>query len=105
MTRLQLALLSGIVAGAASPPPPHAALPVPPIPPAHPPVDQAAPLPDGDLRGPPLDSVQGARIGLTQFRKQNYDPSSGYAPGSRYQDSEDRRVIQTPGLTLKVPIQ
>jgi hypothetical protein len=39
------------------------------------------------------------------FRKGTPDPSLGYATGSRFQDNEERKVIQTPGVRLRVPIE
>jgi hypothetical protein len=29
----------------------------------------------------------------------------GYAPGSQYETSEEKRSIQTPGLTVQVPLR
>jgi hypothetical protein len=31
--------------------------------------------------------------------------SLGYTPGSQFQTSEDKRSIQTPGLSFRVPLQ
>lgn len=101
MKRLCLALLLGLATIAAGPPPP---LPVPPIPPAHPP-DQAAPMPDTEAHGPAPEIAQGPKLSVTDFRVRNYDQSQGYAMGSHFQTSEDKRVIQTPGLTLRLPLQ
>jgi len=100
--RLCLAMLLGLAAAGPSPPP---SLPVPPIPPAHPPPDQVAPMPDTNARGPATENPQGPQLSVTDFRLRRYDQSQGYASGSHYQTSEDKRVIQTPGLTLHVPLQ
>ena len=93
--------------GSASPAPakPTHALPVPPIPPAHPPMDQSAPVPDLSASAPLVVDPQRAQIGLTDFRLRRYDHSAGYTPGSQFQTSEEKRAIQTPGLRLRVPLQ
>jgi hypothetical protein len=104
MKRTGLALLLIAVAGAA--PTPTPSLPVPPIPPEHPPMDQSAPVPNPDLRGPQDTSGDGTRLTFTDFRLDRDKQSSlGYSPGSQFQNGEDRRVIQTPGLTVRVPLQ
>jgi hypothetical protein len=102
MMRAGLMVLALLAAAGASPAP---SLPVPPIPPAHPPLDQSAPMPDPDLRAPAAADPQGAQVSLSNFRYRQYDQSLGYAPGSHFQSSEEKRVIQTPGLTVRVPLQ
>jgi len=104
MKRRWLALLVGLAAIAAGPPPPPL-LPVPPIPPTYPPPDQAAPVPDAEAHGVAPENQQGLKLSVTDFRMRNYDASQGYAMGSHFQTSEDKRVIQTPGLTLRLPLQ
>lgn len=103
MIRVGLAMALGLAAMAAGPPP--AALPVPPIPPAHPPTDQAAPVPDIDAQAPLSSDSQGVKWTLNDFRVQRYSSSLGYARGSQFQTSEEKRPIQTPGVTLRVPLQ
>jgi hypothetical protein len=44
-------------------------------------------------------------VKFQDFRASQYSTSPGYAPGSQFQTSEDKRPIQTPGLTWKVPLQ
>ncbi len=83
---------------------PEVILPVPPIPPAHPPTDQSAPVPDADI-AVPASTVVMPNVTLQDFRASQFDRSLGYAPGSRFPTSEDKRPIQTPGLTWKVPLQ
>jgi len=83
----------------------HAPLPVPPIPPAHPPTDQPAPVPNPNASAPPVKTSQGPRVTIQDFRAQAFDQSHGYAPGSRFETSEDRRNIQTPGLKVWLPLQ
>jgi hypothetical protein len=84
---------------------PHPSLPIPPIPPAHPPADEAAPMPDPDLRPPAGEIRSGPQIKLQDFRQGREDQSLGYSPGSHFRTSEDKRVIQTPGLSVQVPLR
>jgi hypothetical protein len=85
---------------------PQRALPVPPIPPAHPPTDQSAPIPDRDALAPPDTVVQGPRVGVRDFRIHQFiNQGLGYAPGSQFESNEERRPIQTPGLAVQVPLR
>jgi hypothetical protein len=84
---------------------PSRPLPVPPIPPAHPPTDQSAPLPDRDARAPADGASDGTRVGVRDFRISRFNQGMGYAPGSQYETSEEKRSIQTPGLTVQVPLR
>jgi len=86
---------------AASPPRP---LPIPPIPPDVPPLDQSAPLPDRDASGPTDNSAR-TRVSVQDFRIQRFYQGLGYAPGSHFATSEEKRPIQTPGLSVQVPLQ
>ena len=80
-------------------------LPVPPIPPAEPPADQTAPMPNDNVSAPPSASFV-PNVTLQDFRANQLDEKSlGYVPGSQFESSEDKRPIQTPGLTWKVPLQ
>jgi hypothetical protein len=83
---------------------PEVDLPVPPVPPAHPPSDQSAPIPNADYVAP-ASTVIMPNVTLQDFRASQFDNSLGYAPGSKFSTSEDKRPIQTPGLTWKVPLQ
>jgi hypothetical protein len=101
MKRTGLVLLLAAIGAAPAPP-----LPVPPIPPAHPPEDQSAPVPNPDLQGPADAPGKGPQVNFTDFRLDRDKQSSlGYSPGSQFQNNEDRRVIQTPGLSVRVPLQ
>ena len=104
MRRMRLALFL-LLATAGAGPAPAPSLPVPPIPPEHPPMDQSAPIPNPDARAPQDTSSGGMQVSVTDFRLNHQDQSLGYARGQQFQDSEDRRVIQTPGLTVRVPLQ
>jgi hypothetical protein len=95
------ALLVLLATTGASPP---SMLPVPPIPPAYPPTGQSAPMPDVDAQAPLADTEAGAQLSLRDFRVQRFYQGLGYAPGSRFETSEDKRPIQTPGVTVTVPL-
>jgi hypothetical protein len=79
-------------------------MPVPPIPPPHPPADQSAPVPNRDATGPLTPASQGPRVTLQDFRADRLRQGLGYTPGSQFETSEDKRPIQTPGLTVQVPL-
>jgi hypothetical protein len=100
---LSLSLLLTVAAGPVKYPEP-ALLPVPPIPPAHPPSDQSAPVPNADAAAPASATLL-PNVTFQDFRAAQFANSPGYAPGSQFQTSEDKRSIQTPGLTWKVPLQ
>jgi hypothetical protein len=86
-------------------PPEDGGFPIPPIPPAHPPADVAAPTPNADAHGPVTYASTDPRLAIEFYRAKRYDMSRGFAPGSRFQTSEDRKPIQTPGISITVPIQ
>ena len=87
---------------AAGPPRP---LPVPPIPPENPPSAQSAPVPDRDLQAPSDSDGDRTQFGLQDFRIRRFYQGMGYGPGSHFENSEEKRPIQTPGLAVKVPLQ
>jgi hypothetical protein len=80
-------------------------LPVPPVPPDHPAVAQAAPIPDIDAEAPAAPESDKMSVDVRLYRVKLYDPSLGFAPGSHYQSTEDRKAIQTPGFSVSVPLQ
>ncbi len=49
---------------------------------------------------PPLSNIT-----VRDFRVDDYNHSLGYTPGSKFETSEDKRSIQTPGLSFRVPLQ
>ncbi len=102
MTRLVSAVLLLLATTGASPAP---SLPVPPIPPANPPSDHSAPMPDRDLQAPPDGDAQRVRVSVQDFRIRRFYQGMAYTPGSHFETSEEKRPIQTPGLTLQVPLQ
>jgi hypothetical protein len=80
-------------------------LPVPPIPPDNPPVAESAPVPDVDARVPLAPVSEQASVNVKLYRADPPDPSLGFLPGSRFQDSEERKPIQTPGFSVTVPLK
>ena len=82
-----------------------AELPVPPQPPARPPSGDTAPVPNLDAHAPVAPVSDAPSVAVRMFRARTYDPSVGFAPGSRYQSSEDRKMIQTPGFSINVPLR
>jgi hypothetical protein len=103
MMRLGLVWLALFFTAGASP---RHSLPVPPIPPPNPPTDQLAPVPNPDLREPTEIATEGARVGLQDFRARTFNNQGlGYTPGSQYESTEDKRPIQTPGLSVQVPLR
>jgi hypothetical protein len=97
----RLALI-GLIAAT---PAPAAELPLPPVPPAQVSRSLAAPVPDSDLQAPPGLPDTAPTVGLKLYRAQTFDQSLGFTPGSRYQTSEDRKPIQTPGFSVSVPLK
>ena len=97
---LVLGILAGLIPGAMAD-----QLPVPPIPPEHPDLGDNAPVPNIDAREPAMPVSSAPTVDVRFFRVKRYDPSQGFVPGSRYQSTEDRKAIQTPGLTVSVPLQ
>jgi len=80
-------------------------LPVPPIPPERPPFGEQAPIPNPDATAPSGPLSTAPTVAVRQFRSQPYGPGLGFAPGSRYESAEDRKPIQTPGLSISVPLK
>jgi hypothetical protein len=80
-------------------------LPEPPLPPGNPPVAEAAPTPDIDARAPAAPAADRPSVDVRLYRSNAPDPSLGFAPGSRFQTAEDRKPIQTPGISVTFPLQ
>jgi hypothetical protein len=80
-------------------------IPVPPIPPERPPPGETAPVPDLYATAPATPESTAPRLKIRQFRTQPYGPGVGFVPGSRYESAEDRKPIQTPGLSISVPLE
>jgi hypothetical protein len=97
---LVLALMLAMAAGARADD-----LPVPPLPPRHAPPADTAPVPDRDASGPIPQPGDEPSFNVRLYRSKPFDPSAGFTPGSRYQSTEDRKAIQTPGISMSVPLQ
>jgi hypothetical protein len=80
-------------------------LPTPPVPPDHPPQADGAPVPNIDAQAPLQVKEEGTSVNVMLYRAHYFDPSMGFAPGSKYQSSEDRKAIQTPGFSVTVPLK
>jgi hypothetical protein len=80
-------------------------LPIPPIPPVSPPLADAAPVPNLDAEAPVAPTSDQPSVNVRLYRATTYDASVGFVPGSRYQSSEDRKPIQTPGFSVSVPLR
>lgn len=102
MIRTVWGILVILATAGASPAP---SLPVPPIPPADAPADQSAPMPDLDARAPSGDAAQHVTVSVQDFRVERFYQGLAFSPGSRFATSEEKRPIQTPGVTVQVPLQ
>jgi hypothetical protein len=80
-------------------------LPIPPVPPDHPPLADIAPIPDEDARAPIPPASASASVDVKFFQTRRYNPALGFAPGSAYRANEDRRPIQPPGFNISVPLK
>jgi hypothetical protein len=106
ISRLVLVLPLILAAAPAHPGP----MPVPPIPPAHPPTDGPAPTPDQDAAAPSVPEFDGPRITPRILQApsfhNSFDPSQGYVNGSRWKDDPlaDRR-LPSPGFNLLIPFK
>lgn len=80
-------------------------LPVPPVPPDMPRLADAAPVPNVDAQAPVTPPSDEPSVNVRLYRAKTYDPSAGFVPGSRYQSTEDRKPIQTPGFSISVPLK
>lgn len=121
MIRPTVILLAGIVVGAAR-------LPLPPTPPVHVPAGDAAaersslplpprlsggaraeagepaPLPNDDLQ-PPASGPETEKFNVRIFSLDEHDGGMAFIPGSTYRAPEARKPMQTPGVTVSLPLQ
>ena len=79
-------------------------LPEPPTPPAHVPGPDVAPTPNPDARLR-SDAQEHASVELRMFQRPSTDFGQAFTPGSRFRTPEERRPLQTPGISLTVPIE
>jgi hypothetical protein len=106
ISHLMLALLLILTAA----PTHRVSLPLPPIPPAQPPSDGPAPIPDRDAMAPSAPPSESPRIVPRLVRvptyQNDFDRSEGYIGGSRLQqDPADRRLTPSPGFNFQIPFK
>lgn len=80
-------------------------LPEPPKPPTHVPRPDLAPTPNPDVRIEAQPAAQHASVELKMFHRLPADTGVAFAPGSRFRTPEERKPIQTPGVSVTVPIE
>jgi len=80
-------------------------LPAPPMPPVHPPAGEIAPVPNLSVTKPLAVPTERTSVDIKFFHARSYDPSLGFAPGSRYRIADDRKAIQPPGFSINVPLK
>lgn len=82
-------------------------LPVPPIPPAHPPRDVAAPVPNANMQEPTAPTPAGPQWKPTLNERAPTLPGGDPVPGSLYRSEQEQRrqFIPNPGIRLVVPLQ
>jgi hypothetical protein len=80
-------------------------LPEPPKPPERIPDPDLAPTPDRDARSDLRAPSQRAGVELKVFRPPSYDAGLAFTPGSRFRSPEERKPMQTPGVSFTVPIE
>ncbi len=86
---------------------PEEDLPIPPLPPDHPPADVAAPVPNADLQAPPAPVSDGVAVRPTLNAGAPTLPGGDPVPGTLYRSEEEqkRQFIPNPGIQLVVPLQ
>ncbi|HVZ09417.1 hypothetical protein [Rhodopila sp.] len=62
-------------------------------------------MPDRDISPGAADAIQRVSVGVKVFHAPTDDSGLAFAPGSRFHTPEERKPIQTPGLSVTVPIQ
>ncbi len=80
-------------------------LPEPPMPPAQVPERDAAPTPDRDAKTGLPPPSEHAAVELKVFRATPYDAGVAFTPGSRFRTPEERKPIQTPGVSFSFPLE
>jgi hypothetical protein len=99
---LRIAVLVLLVLFAGSAGARETGLPVPPIPPAHPP-EGVAPVPDLNVRIPDIDAGRSIVTLDTDINhRADPTPGLGFARGAHYQIDNDRRFA-LPGVMVRLP--
>jgi hypothetical protein len=86
---------------------PEESLPIPPVPPVHPPADIAAPVPNADLYAPANATEDGVTLKPTLNERAPALPGGDPVPGTLYRSEEEQRrqYIPSPGFRLVVPLE
>ena len=98
-----LVLIGLLLIGAAPAP---QSLPVPPIPPDIFLPHHAAPVPDGNARGPAEAAPGSVQLAPSLFRREKtFTQGEGYVPGSSFKENERERITKpTPGFNLRMTL-
>lgn len=81
-------------------------LPLPPVPPANPPVVHPAPVPDLGIEAPAPPARDGVSVSPELFsRYQRYFRGDGFPQGTTNEAIDSRRYLLVPGIKLSVPLQ
>lgn len=102
---LLFAPLVVLVAAAAPPPATDEDIPIPPIPPAHQPSYQSAPMPDQTLSAPTIPEASGPQIRPDLFNQRAYNGGQGYTPGSTIERQQQQRDKPIPGINITMPLR
>lgn len=80
--------------------------PVPPIPPAVLPRDEAAPMPNRNAEAPREVTRDHVELTPGLFHPKTFTPGDGYLPGSSYKQGEQERELKPiPTFNVRVPLQ
>ena len=101
MRRVAAVLLAAVLLAGAGP---RRSLPLPPPLPADPPVDEAAPVPNNGLHSPSGAEKDQVAFALRTYPMQDFATSDAFIPGSAYQSPEQRKMLQTPGFMVTLPL-
>ena len=80
-------------------------LPEPPTPPSRIPEAEAAPVPDREISAGIASAADTASVELRDFQSPASQPGLGFTPGSRFRTPQERKPVQTPGVSISVPLQ
>jgi hypothetical protein len=80
--------------------------PVPPLPPAAVPRDEAAPMPNRNVEAPWEHKQDHVELTPGLFTPKTFTPGDGYLPGSSYKQGEQEHPLKPiPTFNLRVPLQ
>ncbi len=101
---LVFALVTAAAAPVTHPHPRPASLPVPPIPPAHPPPDRNAPVPDRDVLPPPAAAAERRLFIQTTPDLGKVERNEDYPPDWQYR-ARPTSLLPMLGLGVHIPLQ